>query len=258
MRVVIADDSVLLREGLRGCWSRPASTVAASVGDGDALEAAVAKHEPILAIVDIRMPPTFTHEGAQAATRMRAAGPDVGHTAALADRSRAATRSSWRARTQRGSAICSRIASSTSPRLSTRWSESRKVARCWIRTSSPTSSAARQRATASTGSPSANGTCSALMAEGPLEPGHRPRALVLTEKTVAAAVASPWARWRSRRRRRARPHRARSGRGTLPPSSSSSPRTAPCLPAPRRVQPRSSAGVRVALRDAVSSPTIVA
>jgi DNA-binding NarL/FixJ family response regulator len=52
--------------------------VEASVGDGDALEAAVAQLRPDLAVVDIRMPPTFTHEGAVAATRLRSSFPDMG------------------------------------------------------------------------------------------------------------------------------------------------------------------------------------
>ncbi len=52
--------------------------VVACVRDGDELEAAVAEHHPDLAIIDIRMPPTFTHEGAQAAARLRADWPDLG------------------------------------------------------------------------------------------------------------------------------------------------------------------------------------
>ncbi len=78
MRVVIADDSVLLREGLRRLLAEAGIETVASVGDGEALEVAVAEHRPDLALIDIRMPPTFTHEGAQAATRLRAAWPDMG------------------------------------------------------------------------------------------------------------------------------------------------------------------------------------
>jgi DNA-binding NarL/FixJ family response regulator len=69
---------MLLREGLALLLVEAGIEVSASVGDGDALEAAVAEHQPDLAIVDIRMPPTFTHEGALAATRMRAAWPHLG------------------------------------------------------------------------------------------------------------------------------------------------------------------------------------
>jgi len=78
MRVVIADDSGLLRAGLARLLTEAGIEVVAGVGDGEALEAAVAEHRPDLALVDIRMPPSFTHEGAQAAIRLRAAWPDLG------------------------------------------------------------------------------------------------------------------------------------------------------------------------------------
>ena len=78
MRVVIADDSGLLREGLGRLLTEAGIDVVASVGDGDALESAVSAHGPDIAIVDIRMPPTFTHEGAQAATRLRRDWPTLG------------------------------------------------------------------------------------------------------------------------------------------------------------------------------------
>jgi DNA-binding NarL/FixJ family response regulator len=78
MRVVIADDSVLLREGLARLLAEAGILTAASVGDGDALIAAVAEHQPDLALVDIRMPPTFTHEGAKAAGQLREEWPDLG------------------------------------------------------------------------------------------------------------------------------------------------------------------------------------
>ena len=78
MRVVIADDSVLLREGLARLLSEAGLEPVAMVGDGPALEKAVAEHQPDLALIDIRMPPTFTHEGAQAAVRLREAWPTLG------------------------------------------------------------------------------------------------------------------------------------------------------------------------------------
>ncbi len=78
MRIVIADDSGLLREALARLLTQAGLDVVACVGDGTALEAAVREHEPDVAIVDIRMPPTFTDEGAQAAVRMRAAHPALG------------------------------------------------------------------------------------------------------------------------------------------------------------------------------------
>jgi DNA-binding NarL/FixJ family response regulator len=78
VRVVIADDAVLLREGLVRLLAEAGIEVAAAVADGPALEAAVAAHRPELAIIDIRMPPSFTHEGAETATRLRAAWPRLG------------------------------------------------------------------------------------------------------------------------------------------------------------------------------------
>ena len=78
MRVVIADDSTLLREGLARLLAETGVEVAATVGDADALEEYLAGQEVDVAIVDIRMPPTYTHEGAEAAVRLRAAHPTLG------------------------------------------------------------------------------------------------------------------------------------------------------------------------------------
>ena len=78
MRVVIADDSGLLREGLARLLAETGTEVMAAVGDADALLAAVAEHEPDLAVIDIRMPPTYTHEGAKAAVQLREGNPDLG------------------------------------------------------------------------------------------------------------------------------------------------------------------------------------
>ncbi|WP_047870810.1 response regulator transcription factor [Nocardiopsis sp. RV163] len=72
MRLVIADDSVLLREGLVRLLEEEGHEVAAAVGDADALLAAVAEHAPDAAVVDVRMPPTHTDEGLRAALRIRA------------------------------------------------------------------------------------------------------------------------------------------------------------------------------------------
>lgn len=78
MRIVIADDSALLREGLSRLLLDAGMEVAAIAGDAEGLEAAVEEHQPAVAIVDIRMPPTFTHEGAQAAGRIRKRWPKIG------------------------------------------------------------------------------------------------------------------------------------------------------------------------------------
>jgi DNA-binding NarL/FixJ family response regulator len=77
VRIVIADDSVLLREGLARLLAEAGMTVVAAVGDAAALLDAVAEHSPDVAVVDIRMPPTFTHEGARAAVDLRAAHPGL-------------------------------------------------------------------------------------------------------------------------------------------------------------------------------------
>jgi DNA-binding NarL/FixJ family response regulator len=78
MRVVIADDSALLREGLARLLVESGVEVCATVADAAALADAVSTHLPDVAIVDIRMPPTFTHEGAVAAIGLRSTYPEIG------------------------------------------------------------------------------------------------------------------------------------------------------------------------------------
>lgn len=75
MRVVLAEDSVLLREGLVRLLEEAGCTVVAAVGDGDALREAVRHHRPDVAVVDVRMPPSFTDEGLRAAVRIRSEVP---------------------------------------------------------------------------------------------------------------------------------------------------------------------------------------
>jgi DNA-binding NarL/FixJ family response regulator len=75
--VVLAEDGVLLREGLAGLLSRFGFEVAAAVDDADALHAAVAEHAPDLVVTDIRMPPGFSDEGLRAAVELRRADPDL-------------------------------------------------------------------------------------------------------------------------------------------------------------------------------------
>ena len=77
IRVVLAEDAVLLREGLAGLLERFGFCVAAVTGDAEGLEAAVAEHVPDLVITDIRMPPTFTDEGLRAAVDLRRAHPGL-------------------------------------------------------------------------------------------------------------------------------------------------------------------------------------
>ena len=78
MRVSIAEDSVILRDGLVELLAGRGHEVVAAVGDGDALIAAVAADPPDVAVVDIRMPPTHTDEGLRAALRIRRDHPAVG------------------------------------------------------------------------------------------------------------------------------------------------------------------------------------
>ncbi len=63
MRVVIAEDSVLLREGLAHVLANGGFEVAAQVGDADALVHAVTCERPDVALIDVRMPPSHTDEG---------------------------------------------------------------------------------------------------------------------------------------------------------------------------------------------------
>ncbi|WP_459644393.1 response regulator [Kineococcus sp. NUM-3379] len=75
MRVVIAEDSVLLREGLVSLLTAEGVEVVAAVDRAEPLLAAVAEHAPDLAVVDVRMPPTFTDEGIRAALVVRQQHP---------------------------------------------------------------------------------------------------------------------------------------------------------------------------------------
>ena len=77
MRIVIAEDSVLLRKGLELLLTDAGHDVVTTVDTGPGLLDAVAAYEPDLAIVDVRMPPTFTDEGVRAAVIIRAQNPAV-------------------------------------------------------------------------------------------------------------------------------------------------------------------------------------
>lgn len=78
LRVVVADDDVLLREGLASLLERSGFEVAGQAGDGDALLGLVRAQHPDLVLVDIRMPPTHTSEGLDAARVIREESPEVG------------------------------------------------------------------------------------------------------------------------------------------------------------------------------------
>ena len=78
MRVVIADDSVIVREGIASILARAGVDVAAQASNADELMDAVDAHRPDVAIVDIRMPPTHTDEGLRAAHALRERHPGLG------------------------------------------------------------------------------------------------------------------------------------------------------------------------------------
>jgi DNA-binding NarL/FixJ family response regulator len=78
VRVVLAEDDVLLREGLASLLERSGFQVVGQAGDGAQLLTLVATHAPDLAVVDIRMPPTHTAEGLDAARQIRQEHPETG------------------------------------------------------------------------------------------------------------------------------------------------------------------------------------
>src|SRR4029453_18877801 len=78
VRVVIAEDSVLLRAGLTRLLDDAGHDVVATVDNADDLLVVVERHQPALAVVDVRMPPTHTDDGLRAALAIRARWPAIG------------------------------------------------------------------------------------------------------------------------------------------------------------------------------------
>ena len=78
LRVILAEDDVLLREGLASLLERSGFDVVGQAGDGSELVELVREHRPQLVLVDIRMPPNHTTEGLEAAHRIREEFPDIG------------------------------------------------------------------------------------------------------------------------------------------------------------------------------------
>lgn len=78
MRVLIAEDEALLREGLASLFRDGGHEIVAALGDAEHLLAAVAGHRPDLVVIDVRMPPTMTDEGARAAVEIKQAHPEIG------------------------------------------------------------------------------------------------------------------------------------------------------------------------------------
>ncbi|MFF1919832.1 response regulator [Streptomyces sp. NPDC058221] len=77
LRLIVAEDAVLLREGLIGLLQRVGHEVVAAVGDADALVAAVRADRPDLIVTDVRMPPTMSDDGLKAAVRLREEFPGL-------------------------------------------------------------------------------------------------------------------------------------------------------------------------------------
>jgi DNA-binding NarL/FixJ family response regulator len=78
VRVVVADDSLIVRRGVESILREAGVEVVGSCGDGDELVELVARSRPDVAIVDVRMPPTFTDEGLRAAREVRERHPETG------------------------------------------------------------------------------------------------------------------------------------------------------------------------------------
>jgi DNA-binding NarL/FixJ family response regulator len=78
VRIVIAEDQALLRAGLAGLFDDAGHQVVGRLADADTLPQTVAATDPDLVLVDVRMPPTFTDEGARAARRLKDRRPDLG------------------------------------------------------------------------------------------------------------------------------------------------------------------------------------
>jgi DNA-binding NarL/FixJ family response regulator len=77
LRVVIAEDGAIVREGVAGMLRRFGHEIVAAVGDAVALKEAVAEHKPDVVVTDVRMPPGFSDEGLRAAIELRASDPDL-------------------------------------------------------------------------------------------------------------------------------------------------------------------------------------
>jgi len=77
LRIALAEDAVLLREGLVAVLSRCGHRIVAAVGDATALASAVDEHHPDIVVTDVRMPPTFTDEGLRAALALRRHHPGL-------------------------------------------------------------------------------------------------------------------------------------------------------------------------------------
>ena len=114
VRVVIAEDSAILRDGLVQLLTDRGFAVTRAVSDAAGLEQAVAADPPDVAVVDVRMPPTFTDEGLRAALVLRRSHPTVGILVSSRSTSRPVTPPNCSRAARPGSATYSRTGSPTS------------------------------------------------------------------------------------------------------------------------------------------------
>ena len=144
MKIVLADDSVLLRAGLARLLEDAGFEVAAQASNAEDLLRKVRAHKPAVAVTDIRMPPTQTDEGLRAAQQIRREMPEVG-VMVLSQYIDEGYAVELLQGPRPGSATCSRTASPTSTRSPTRFAASVTAARCSIPRSSPSCSDAAGR-----------------------------------------------------------------------------------------------------------------
>ena len=137
MRVLIADDSLLIRDGLASLLRENGIEVVAQTDSVDGLLAKIAGHRPDVAIIDIRMPPTHTDEGLRAAAEIRARYPEVG---ILILSQHVESRPVYSPSPRPGSATCSRTGSPTSKTSLPRYGVSPAAGPSSIPKSSPNSS----------------------------------------------------------------------------------------------------------------------
>ena len=132
---MVADDSLLLREGLQLILTEAGHEVVASVGDGPSFVAAALEHRPDVCLVDVRMPPSHTDEGLRAAVEARRQWPQA-RVLVLSQYVEMSYADDLLAGGRGGSATCSRTGSATSTRSSPRCNGSPTAAPCSTRRSS--------------------------------------------------------------------------------------------------------------------------
>ena len=136
IRVVLADDNLIVREGVRALLSISGDVdVVGVAGDYDELLAGAAEHVPQVVVTDIRMPPDFTDEGIRAARIVRKRNPGTG-IVILSQYDEPSTRSRCSARAPRDMPTCSRTVSARGISSPARSARSAPVDRCSIHASS--------------------------------------------------------------------------------------------------------------------------